>query len=908
MILTSASAQSVKIFGRVIDSLEGPIPGATVMLVGAQDSILKSFTVSDKDGLFDFSNIKQGDYVFKASFFGYEPYEKSLSVYPNSQDTTMGNVQLRSKMLNTVTVDGNYIPIQIKGDTIEYDSRAFETDAHDVVEDLLTQMPGIEVAEDGSITAQGKEVTKVLVDGEEFFADDPTLATKNLPAEAVEKVQVYDKQSDMAEFTGIDDGNESTTINLKLKDSHKKGMFGNLELAGGTDAPIYSGETFEDVFRYSAKGNVHYFKKKWQLSVIGMSNNVNETGFSIRDYINFMGGISNMMKDGGMGFDNLGGGLAMSGGAEDGFLNTNAAGFNFNYKPSKQTVLNASVFFNNFDKSYQKNLDRTTYFTDSSLFTNELVDQQSNTMNNRANIHFEQKFDSTHFINVDLSGSWDLANYYNGSNVFNFDPELNLSSDFNSTLQQRSFAYDYSAAADYRKKFAKAGRYTGGGVSWSADNSDANTELDYLNTLYFVGSQNTLDIEQLQEMIENTTNLSANWMWSEPISKKMLLQTEYTYRRSTSARDKEVFDVDGDGNQTFNDFFSAQGDYMTWRHQANLRHKYIGKEVQTTIGATYQYVNLSGDSIFAAPKDFHYITPNFRFQWDVSKSATFRLNYTTSLTLPSLNQLQPLPDNSNPSEIILGNTDLTPEYNHNANLSFHKFDEFTFTHFMARLGGSYVQNNITYSQNINQFLVREIIPENLGDEISSNAYLAVGSSLHPIHTKFNISNTTTLANGFVQLNGVEDRYTSFYTQPRITIENINKKVISVKGGFTYTYSQNFYKNNDAFNNNFSNYSYFGNFKLKLKDRWVITSDINHYFFPDFENNNQQVILDSKIAVNLTKSRKFQIYLAGYDLLNQNTGINQFYFQNIYEEETTTTLARYFMLGIKYSFQKLGAAN
>ena len=206
-----------------------------------------------------------------------------------------------------------------------------------------------------------------------------------------------------------------------------------------------------------------------------------------------------------------------NGGNDDGFLNTNATGFNFNYKPSKQTVLNASIFFNNFDKSYQKNLDRTTYFTDSSLFTNEIVDQQSNTMNNRGNLHFEQKIDSTHFINVDLSGSWDLANYYNGSNVFNYNPDLTLSSDFNSTLQQENFAYDYSASADYRKKFAKAGRYTGGGVSWDADNNDASTELNYLNTLYTLGVGTVRTIDQLQGMLENSTNLVGNWMWSEPI-------------------------------------------------------------------------------------------------------------------------------------------------------------------------------------------------------------------------------------------------------------------------------------------------------------------------------------------------------------------------------------------------------
>jgi hypothetical protein len=416
------------------------------------------------------------------------------------------------------------------------------------------------------------------------------------------------------------------------------------------------------------------------------------------------------------------------------------------------------------------------------------------------------------------------------------------------------------------------------------------------------------NIMQIQDMLETTGTLVGNWMWSEPLSKKTLLQFSYTHRRKTSARDKDVNDVDTDGSLMLNDFFSAQADYLTWRHEANLKHKYIAKKLRTTIGATYQYINLSGDSIFTAPREFHYVMPSANVQWDISKSADLRFNYSTSLTLPSLNQLQPLPDNSNPSEVILGNTDLIPEYNQTVSLQYHKFDEFTFTHFFARLAGTYVRNNITYSQSINQYLIREITPENLGEEYSSNAYAATGSSLHSIHTKFNVSASSTLSHGQVQLNGTTDRYTSFFVAPSITIENINKKIINIKGGFNYTWSKNFYQNNDAFNNAYTNFSYFGVLKIRLKERWVVSTNINHYFYPDFENNRQQIILDAKIGVNLLKSKKFQLYLAGNDLLNQNTGISQYYLQNIYEEETTTTLARYFMLGFKYSFQKLGAAK
>jgi hypothetical protein len=258
--------------------------------------------------------------------------------------------------------------------------------------------------------------------------------------------------------------------------------------------------------------------------------------------------------------------------------------------------------------------------------------------------------------------------------------------------------------------------------------------------------------------------------------------------------------------------------------------------------------------------------------------------------------------------VILGNSNLEPEYSHNLRLSFHNFNEFNFTHFMASITGTYVQNNITYSQNMNEFLVKEITPQNLGTETSANSYLAFGASLHPIHIKFNLSNSSNLSNGLINLNGTQDQYTSILTTPKITVENIDKKIINLRTGFSYTWSQNIYRDNAAFNNNFTNWSYFANFTLKLKERFEFRTDINHYFYPKFQTNSQQVILNAKIGFNLLESKTLQLFISGRDLLNQNTGISQYYFQNIYEQETTSTLARYFMLGLKYSFQRLGAAK
>ncbi len=890
--------QSIKIYGTVKDSL-GPIPGTTVMLMGAQDSILKSFGVTNKEGLFTLTNIKPGDYIFKVSSYGFQPYETPLLVSSTSQDTALGNIQLLPKMLGVVNVQGEFVPISIMGDTIQYDARAFETGEHDNVEALLEQLPGVEVNEDGTIKAQGKDVNKILVDGEEFFGDDVTIATKNLPAGAVEKVQVYDKDSDMAEFTGIDDGQDETTINLVLKEDRKKGYFGNLEAAyGGNES---------NLDRYQFKGNIHYFKKKYQLSLIGMSNNLNETGFSIDDYINFMGGIQNLMRNGEL---NIGGdsGLPLDFGNNNGFLNTNATGLSFSYSPNDKGRLSSSIFFNTFDKTYDKTINRTTYFTDSVLYTDETTIQNSTTFNNRGNLHFKQEFDSTHFLNLNLSGQWTKAKYNNAGGITNFNGDSTLVNTYNSITGQDNFQYNFDASIDYRKKFQKKGRYTGGGISYAQNKTDAVTRLQYTSTYYLPDPNFPFSdlINQNQNQLLNSNSLSTNWMFSEPIGTRNLIQFGINHSRTSDSRDKDVSDILIGDNSLLNTILSGEGVYKSFTDEVNMSHKYISKKLKLTTRLAYNYLNLTSDSILQSPREFTYLLPSFSLQFEPSRSSEISLRYSTSTTKPTLNQLQPIQDNTNPAETILGNTGLIPEYNHDLSLQYNMFNEFSFTHFMAMLNGRYVEDNITYSQSIDSLYNRILTPENIGNEKQLNSYLSFGTSLFAIKTKFSLTNQSNISNGQVNLNTQMDEYTSVYTSNTLSIENIGKKVINVKAGLTWTWSKNIYKENRAFNNQYTNWNYFIDFTLKGKDKWVFNVNANQYLYPDFDNDSDLLLINASIARNFLESRKLQVYISAKDILNQNTGINQSYFMNYYEQERTATLGRYFLIGIKYSFQKLGA--
>ncbi|MFD1553216.1 hypothetical protein DNU06_15245 [Putridiphycobacter roseus] len=894
LVASLVYSQSSKISGHLMNTDKESIVGASVMLIGAQDSILKTYSVTNKDGVFHLNHVKAGEYLIKASFFGYQPFEKNINVLENASDLNLGDLTLIAKILDEVVVSGHYLPIQIKGDTVEYDSRAFEVKEHQVVEDLLKQLPGVEIEEDGTIKVQGKTVESVLVDGEKFFGSDVTIATKNLPANAVAKVQVFDKKSDMSQFTGVDDGSESPTINLKLKEDHKKGYFGNIELSGGSQVPN------NQTLRHKTKGNVHYFHKKWQLSVIGMSNNVNETGFTFSDYSNFKSGMSGISRSNS--------GINVNGGdVENGFLNTNATGFNFNYTPTKQTTLASSFFFNNFNNEYNETVDRETYFNDSTVYTNEITTQNNISYNNRGSISLKQKFDSTHFFNIDLDGAWSNTDYLTKNYTGNLSNDQNIVSAFNTDLGQNTLSYEYSGDINYRKKFIKPGRFTGFGLAYDYTNNDQKTGLEYLNTLYNSGVPISFLTNQKQISIQETSAIEGNFVWSEPLTTNQLLEFNVDYLLENESRDKKVYDLT-DGLEKINDLLTATGAYTKATSDFAVAHKYISSTMKTTIEAKYEMLNLSGAEIFSTPKVYQYVLPKATINWDVNKKSNLRLQYKTATNAPTLNQLQPLLDNTNPSQVVLGNINLEPEYEHSLNLRYRTFNQFNFTFFMANLTGSYTQNNIVYAQNLNADYVQEIIPENFGTERSISSFLVYGSSLHAIKTKFHFGNTASISNGLINLNNVRDEYTTYLLSPSINIENIGKKTWDLRGGFAYNYSLNRYKDNASFNNNFQNYNYYGDITYNIKDRWVINGKAKHYFYPDFTTNKQQLIVDFSIGLNLLESRKLQVFVSGNDLLNQNTGLSQSYTQNIYEQQTTLTLGRYGLVGLKYAFERLGGAK
>lgn len=376
-VMFTLSTHAQNITGEVTDTEGEKLIAATVMLLNAQDSVLASFAMTDEQGHFTIKNAKAGSYLLRVNYVGYSPLDQKLEL--KSADVNVGQIKLNPTELQEVVVEGEAIPINMKKDTIEYNAAAFETKPNAVVEDLLKKLPGMEVDRDGTIKSQGETVNKVLVDGKEFFGNDPKMATKNLPADAVNKVQVFDQKSEFSQFSGVDDGNDEKTINLELKEDHKKGTFGTASAGYGTDE------------RYKLSANINQFREDNQFSFIGKHNNINEQGFSTGEYISFMGGLGNLSSGGG-GFRLGGGGVPISNGLSDGFVNSSSAGLNFNRDFSEKVELRTSYLYSRIENITLKETDRTNFVNDQTFETNEVSDNNSSGSNHNINLNLKAKY------------------------------------------------------------------------------------------------------------------------------------------------------------------------------------------------------------------------------------------------------------------------------------------------------------------------------------------------------------------------------------------------------------------------------------------------------------------------------------------------------------------------------------
>ena len=707
---------------------------------------------------------------------------------------------------------------------------------------------------------------------------------KNLPADAVNKVQVFDRQSEFSQFSGIDDGNESKTINLTLKEDHKKGTFGTLGGGYGTD----------DRNQFSA--NVNQFREDNQFSLIAKQNNINEQGFSISDYISFMGGLGNL--SGGSGRISIGGnsGLPISDGLSDGFITTSAGGLNFNRDFNDKTEIRSSYTFSRIENITSRATDRTNFVNDEVFDTDETSNTASIGKNHNLNLNIKQEIDKSQDIQIRNSVGFqdgDVTNLTNTVNTSDVRSSSSLS-DYNS----EGSGFNLNSSLMYRKRFSKIGRTFITELSFSNQLNDS----DYLlNTLINPGAVAT-NQEQISDNRSRT--FGAEISYTEPIGKSKYLEFRYERNITNGENDKNFYDL-GTGSRVFNSNLSSLFERRYEYNRTGLSFNFAKEDFRITAGSNYQFSTLDGEEPNTAnssiSKDFNRALPFARINYDFSTSVGLSLNYNTRLNVPSITQLQPVADNSNPLNIYEGNPALDAEYIHSARLNFRFFDQFSSTSLFSFINVSYTLDNIVTSRTVDNVNFSQVSrPVNADNSVTITNYTSFSRPIKFAKTRFRISNRIAMNEGFTIINDVTSETTNTNNTFSVSFENLKKKILDWNVGTDYTTGKTD-GSQEISSQDFTNQTYYLDVTVSFLKKWSISSNFDYRIFESasFSDNQEIQLWKASIQKNVMKNDRGELKVSVFDILDQNQGINRTTNFNFIEEERIASIGTYYMLSFTY---------
>ena len=902
LLCTNTFSQKSTISGLLADTLGEPLINGTLVLLHPQDSVMEYFAISDAKGNFAIKGISDGDYIFQASYVGYQSFYNQLSIKGQSQNLGVIILEQENLYLEGATVTAERIPIVIKNDTIEYNASSFRTQPNDVVEDLLKKLPGVEVEKDGTIRAQGQEVESITVDGKEFFGNDPKIASQNLPADAIDKVQVFDRLSEMAEFTGINDGEESKSINLKLREDKKKGVFGKVTAGYGT----------ED--RYEGKVNINRFNEKSQLSFLGRANNINQQGFSFEDYINFSGGLDNLMSGGGgqLQLDANNGPIPFDlGQANYGFTKTLSAGLNFNYDFSKNTEFQGSYFAGQVKKEEDRESFRLNFIGEETFPSEETDEQDSESQNHRLNLSLKQKIDSTQVLRLRTNLSLNRQSFDRLTNREVFTVQDKLENSGWSDDQSKGDDLNFSSTLSYMLRLKKKGRSLattiGVGGSYSQDDDQLEAFNQYKLTDPSSSYSDTLNQEETRKNDQLDYNL--RFTFTEPISSQEYLQFIYNRRNYSNESSRNLYDIVG-SQRFFNEALSNHYLRDYYYDQVGLTFKRVRKKSDLSAGIKWQKSALNGEIVSdqrEINRPFNAWLPAVNWQYNFSTSKNIRLNYTTNFREPRMEQLQPYVDNSNPLNLYIGNPELNPEYIHRLGLQFMWFDRFSFTDFFASINSRYTQDKITNARTIDAQFRQTTQPVNVKDDLVITGDLSFGSPLKFMKSKLNINLEGWYGQSILFINATENNTDRWNTSLDFSLENKKKELVDILAGVEWAFNKTNYSVSTDFNQIFSSLTYYGDLRLNFKNGWNIKTTLDYTFYQGETFNDQDPVpmWDASVSKSFLKNKRGELKLTVVDMLNQGIGIDRNSTLNYIEDIRINSLGRYFMLSFTYSLSAFG---
>ena len=899
--------------GIVFDTIaKQPIGAATITVLQRSDSSLVTFTMTNNRGEFSLTNVGYGDYRLLVTHVNYHNVNKYFSINEANKNIDLANIELsdKNKVLEEVVVMAEAPPVTLIGDTVQYNAGSFKTKPNAVVEDLLKKMPGIQVEKDGTVKAQGQEVKRVLVDGKEFFGTDPKIATRNLPADAVDKVQVYDKQSDMAQLTGFDDGQSEKTINLKLKKDKKKGVFGKVNAGGGTEG------------RYEGKFNVNSFKGARQMSAIGMGNNTNAEGFSFMDILSFTGGMNQLGGGNGGSINiNMSSGDpmagAMGGGNSNAINTTWAGGLNYNNIIGTKMEVQSNYFFSRYNPVVEQKLSRQYILPDSTYFYNQNSKTNNLSYSHRFNLTYDYLIDSMHSLkftptlNLQNSENSSLSAYESLSEQL-IQSNRGISNNFSI-----SDGYNFAGTLLFRKKFKRKGRTFSVSLGTTLNDGDASGELGSLNQFYnTMGNLVKADsINQRSNSEAEVRGYNARAAYTEPVLKRSLVEFSVSKNESRSVSDKITYDYNRNSGKhdIMNPLLTNHYVNIYGTTTAGLRIRTQKKKYNYSLGVTWQNADLEGtiksslkDSVIT--KSFYNLLPNARFQYNFTRFKNLVLDYRASTNQPSLSQLQPLPDISNPLNIKVGNPDLKQEFTHRVNASYTGINPFRSKSFFWFSSYSFTNSRIVNYDVIDSFGRKATTPVNVDGVYNLNNDLSFGWPLRFIKATLNFNTGFGYSKSIQFINTVRNNIFNISVDPGIEISKSFKDKIdlTLSGGFTSTGAK--YSLQSSLNNKYFTQDYGIDVGWQLPKSFYLSTDFRYTINSQrAEGYNARVPLwNASFSKLFLKYNRGELKLSVHDILNENEAIVRYTNANYIEDQNNRVLRRYFLLGFTYSLNKMSA--
>ncbi len=895
-LAVSIHAQTYSLSGRVFDEKGKPQSFSTAVLLNSVDSTLEFYAITNTQGEFVITNAKKGDYLLQIAFMGFETIYKPVHV-PLEKGSSLGTFVMKEKEveLGEVTVEGDYVPLSIKKDTIEFNAKAFKTKPGAVAEDLLKKLPGINVDRAGNIKAMGKDVSKVLVDGKEFFGNDPKVATKNLPADAINKVQLYDKKSDESEFTGIDDGVRDKTLNIKLKEDKKNAIFGDVTAGYGTNE------------HYQGSAKAYKFTKNNQLAALGMINNINQFGFSFGDYLNFNGGIASMMHGGGSAkieITNDNSFPVNFGQPVTGLTTSGGGGINYSHSKDENNRVFISYLGNGADKDLIRSTKTESYTQQGNYLQNDSLLENRQNFVHRVNFGLRNRLDSSQNIIINGGLTYSLGN--TNSNSFSeslLDASMvNTLSNLNQSDKSgltANFSGTYQKTLSQKRTALKLSVY--GSYSKSIDNTNFSNSLWTLD-----GGMQPVD----NQFLDNTTNelsYSVKTGITQKIGKYYYIEPQVYLGTSDENLDRIR------GNLALSDEVISslspnfEKKYQWIRPGINLKRNTDKTQLNIGLRAERGQMNSKLWDEDVNQTSFWYFTPRLSCEYEYKTGRRLNFFYSSSVNTPSSNQLLPVVNNINPLSEFYGNPDLKPEYAHSANLQWWIFDQFSFTSLMLSLNGTYTVDKINWKSSVDENLIQSSTLINVNDDYRASANVDFSTPIKKLGLKVDLSIEESWNKGINYINDIENENTNLSHRFSLSFENRKKKKWDVVTGAGVTLQNSWYSVQNSLNNHYFDFSWFGEIRFNPSDSWnfEVIADVTNYNDLGFDKSIQVPLLSAEISYHFLKNKRAQLSLNGYDLLNQNTGVQRLNELNYLRVIQSNSIGRYVMLSFKFRLNKFG---